>query len=70
VELHLPQLVAAVHEARSGEMGPYLASTRRQVCEGCAYLHHDCCPCPMEQLALLIVLAVEAVDERRKGAPA
>lgn len=66
VELHLPQLVAAVHEVQSDWMGPYLDNNRRKVCQSCAYLNHDCCPCPMDTLALLVVQAIEAVDARRR----
>jgi hypothetical protein len=66
VELHLPQLVAAVREVHSDRMGPYLNNTRHKVCENCAFLHQDCCPCPMDSLALLVVQAIEAVDERRE----
>jgi hypothetical protein len=65
VELHLPQLVAAVREVHSDGMAPYLDSTRQKVCQSCPYLHHDCCPCPMDTLAVLVVQAIEAVDERR-----
>jgi hypothetical protein len=66
VELHLPQLVAAVREVHSGWMAPYLDNNRKKVCDRCPYLRHDCCPCPMDSLALLIVQAIEAVDERRQ----
>jgi hypothetical protein len=65
VELHLPQLVEAVREVHSDWMGPYLDSTRQNVCQGCPHLHRDCCPCPMDTLSLLVVEAVETVDERR-----
>src|SRR5215831_14079410 len=66
VELHLGRLVEAVRGVHSGWMGPYLASTREKVCQGCCFLHADCCPCPMDTLALLVVQAVEAVDQRRQ----
>lgn len=66
VELHLPQLVAAVREVRSESMSPYLNNAREKVCQSCPYLHKDCCPCPMDSLALLVVQAIEAVDERRQ----
>src|SRR5262245_49533608 len=68
VELHLPALVDAVRSVHSGWMGPYLDSTHEKVCRGCPYLHADCCPCPMDSLALLVAEAVEAVDERRQRA--
>src|SRR5262245_61451051 len=66
VELHLPRLVSAVREVHSDWMPPYLDSTRRKVCETCPYLRHDCCPCPMDSLAVLVAEAVEAVDRRRQ----
>jgi hypothetical protein len=66
VELHLPQLIAAVGEVHSDLMDPYLESTRQKVCQSCPYLHHDCCPCPMDTLALLVVQAIEDVDQRRQ----
>jgi hypothetical protein len=67
VELHLPQLVAAVHEVHSGLIEPYLACNRKAVCTTCPFLHSDHCPCPMDTLAVLVVEAVEAVDRRRAG---
>jgi hypothetical protein len=66
VELHLPQLVEAVRSVHSGWMGPYLDRTHEKVCKGCRFLHADCCPCPMDRLALLVVEAIEAVDRRRQ----
>ena len=66
VELHLPRLIEAVHEVHSEWMSPYLESTRQKVCQSCIFLHHDCCPCPMDSLATLVVQAIEAVDQRRK----
>jgi hypothetical protein len=65
VELHLPQLVEAVHGASGGLIDPYLDNTRSKICPGCAFLHGEFCPCPMDRLAVLVVEAVEAVDERR-----
>src|SRR5262245_8402338 len=59
VELHLARLVEAVRSVQSGWMGPYLDSTHEKVCQGCAFLGADCCPCPMERLALLVVQAIE-----------
>ena len=66
VELHLPRLVSAVREVHSDWMAPYLDNTRQKVCEACPYLRRDCCPCPMDSLALLVVEAIEAVDRRRQ----
>ena len=66
IELFLPQLVDAIHETHSGLIAPYLANNRRKICEHCAFLHSSSCPCPMDTLAVLLVEAVEAVDERRE----
>src|SRR5579872_633649 len=65
VEMHLPQLVDAVHEVHSDLIAPYLDNNRSKICQGCAFLHSSCCPCPMDYLAVLVVEAVEAVDRRR-----
>jgi hypothetical protein len=71
VELHLPRLVEAVREVHSEFMGPYLDSTHGKVCASCPFLHSEFCPCPMDQLTLLVVQAIEAVDERHpERAPA
>jgi len=65
VEMHLPQLIDAVREVRSEAIGPYLDNNRRKICEHCPMLHSSDCPCPMDYLAVLVVQAVETVDERR-----
>jgi hypothetical protein len=65
VEMHLPELIAAVRQVRSGRIAPYLENNRRQICEHCAARHSDVCPCSMDYLAVLVVQAIEAVDERR-----
>ncbi len=67
VELHLAKLVEAVHEVKSELIDPYLDNNRKKVCEGCTFLHSDHCPCPMDTLAVLVVEAVEAVDQRLEG---
>jgi hypothetical protein len=64
VELHLPQLVQAVGEVRSELIAPYLDHTRKDICTKCPYLHGEFCPCPMDSLGVLVVEAIEAVDER------
>jgi hypothetical protein len=65
VELHLPQLIEAVHQVHSDLMAPYLETNRREVCQTCPFLHqNDFCPCPMDSLAVLVVQAIEAVDQR------
>jgi hypothetical protein len=65
IEMHLPQLVDAVHEVHSDLIAPYLDNNRCKICAGCAFLHSSICPCPMDYLAVLVVQAVEAVDRRR-----
>jgi hypothetical protein len=65
VELHLPALVKAIHEVRSDTIAPYLEHDRQQICANCAFLHSSICPCPMDYLLVLIVDAVEKVDERK-----
>ncbi len=66
VELHLPQLIEAIHEIKSGSIVPYLEKNQQRVCEHCAHLHDSICPCPLKYLAVLIVQAVETVDLRRQ----
>jgi len=66
VEMHLPQLIDAIHEVDSNLLGPYLEHTRGEVCRQCAFLHSSICPCPMDYLAVLLVQAVETVDQRRQ----
>jgi len=66
VELHLPEIVKAIHEVRSNSIGPYLDNNRAKVCETCALHHSSVCPCPMDYLAVLLVQAVETVDERNQ----
>jgi hypothetical protein len=66
VELHLPQLIEAVQAGQSDAIDPYLDRNRQQVCPKCAFSGNcDFCPCPMDRLAVLVVQAIEAVDERR-----
>jgi hypothetical protein len=64
VELHLPQLIDAIHQVQSPLLEPYLQHNRSEICEKCAFLHSSICPCPMDYLAALIVQAVETVDRR------
>jgi hypothetical protein len=66
VELHLPELIDSIHHVQSRSVGPYLDHNRHEVCDKCAFLHSSVCPCPMDSLAVLVVEAVEAVDERRR----
>jgi hypothetical protein len=67
VEMHLAQLVDAIHEQRSELIEPYLRTNRAKICAHCARLGESICPCPMDYLAVLLVQAVETVDERRAG---
>ena len=67
IEMHLPQLIEAIHQVKSDSIAPYLAYNRRAICEHCALLDTDICPCPLHYLAVLIVEAVETVDERRRA---
>jgi hypothetical protein len=65
IEMHLPELIDAIHEVKSDSIVPYLLNNRHKICERCALLHTDVCPCPMDYLSVLLVQAVEAVDRRR-----
>jgi hypothetical protein len=67
IELHLPQLIEAIHQIKSGSIGPYLENNQNRVCEHCGHLNDNTfCPCPLKYLAVLIVQAVETVDLRRQ----
>jgi hypothetical protein len=65
VEMHLPQLVASIHEVHSDLAGPYIEHNRQEICAHCALLHSSICPCPMDYLGVLLIEAVESVDRRR-----
>jgi len=65
VELHLAELIDTIHDVHSPAIGPYLDHNRSEICAKCSFLHSSICPCPMDYLALPLVEAVEAVDERR-----
>src|SRR4051794_10224628 len=64
VEMHLPALIEAIHEVQSDRIGPYVEHNRLKICQSCPLLHGSGCPCPMDYLAVLVVQAVETVDER------
>jgi hypothetical protein len=66
IELHLPELIDAIHDVRSDGIAAYLDHNREKVCAGCAFHHTSICPCPMDYLAVPLVEAVEAVDRRRE----
>jgi hypothetical protein len=66
IEMHLSQLVEAVGEVHSDHLlDPYLDNNRCKICQHCTLLHSSACPCPMDYLGVLVVQAIEAVDERR-----
>jgi hypothetical protein len=66
IETHLRELIDAVHEVKSDSIVPYLSNDRTKICEHCALHHSSVCPCPMDYLAVLLVQAIEAVDQRRE----
>jgi hypothetical protein len=64
IEMHLPQIIDAIHQVRSDWIAPYLEHNRKRICETCTLNHSSLCPCPMDYLAVLLVQAVETVKER------
>jgi hypothetical protein len=66
VERHVPLYLQAFHEVDSPSIDPYLESLRRQVCSGCDQRGGDGCPCPLEYLSVLMVQAVDTVDQLRQ----
>jgi len=68
VEMHLPEIVKAIHEVRSDWVADYLNNNRTTICEKCVLHHSSICPCPMDYLGTLLVEAVETVDERNAAA--
>ena len=66
VEVNLPLYVEAVHGVRSGRIDPYLDSIHGHVCDKCVRHDQRGCPCPLDYLSVLIVEAIETVDERRQ----
>jgi|SRR5581483_8343038 len=64
VEMHLAELVDAIHAVQSTLAAPYFESAQKSVCGSCAFRHSRFCPCPMDYLLVLIAEAVEAVDAR------
>jgi len=64
VESHLPLLIDAIHKVNSDWIGPYLEQTRCSICATCPRQHASDCPCPMDYLSVLLVQAVETVDQR------
>ena len=69
IEMHLPQLIDAIHEVRSDLIAAYLEKNRQRICQGCErHNNPNICPCPMDYLAVLLVEAVESVDARKEMA--
>jgi hypothetical protein len=66
VEMHLPQLIESIRQVHSRSVTPYLEHNRNDICSQCALLHSSVCPCPMDYLSVLIVEAVEKVDQRQR----
>jgi hypothetical protein len=66
IELHLPELVESIHQVHSPLMALYLEHNRNEICSRCAHVHSSLCPCPMDYLAVLVVQAIETVDQRRQ----
>jgi ribosomal protein L40E len=66
IETHLQQLIEAIHEVKSWSIKPYLDHNQEKICRHCELLNTDVCPCPLHYLAVLIVEAVETVDERHR----
>jgi len=62
--MHLPEIIDSIHQVKSDLIEPYLETNRKRVCGGCALLQSSICPCPMDFLAVLLVEAVETVDDR------
>jgi hypothetical protein len=63
--MHLPHLIESIHAVQSKLIAPYLEHNRKEVCTHCQFLLSNICPCPMDYLSVLLVEAVEAVDERQ-----
>jgi hypothetical protein len=68
IEQHLPRFVDAVHEVNSPLIQPYLDNIQRRVCVQCHSRGGDFCPCPLDYLLVLVVQAIETVDQRRARA--
>jgi hypothetical protein len=66
VEMQLSRYLDAVHGVDSPRIDPYLEKINRQVCPQCLVAGCDRCPCPLDYLSVLIVQAIETVDQRRR----
>ncbi len=67
IELHLQDLVDSVHGVHSSTMDPYEDEFHHVVCEDCAFHGSRQCPCPLDNLLVLAVQAIESVDQRHVG---
>ena len=65
IEIHLPEYVKAIRSVNSTRIEPYLDAIHKSVCSHCTMRGADNCPCPMDYLLVLLVRAVETVDQRR-----
>jgi hypothetical protein len=66
VEMHLEKLIAICHTVDSTLIDPYRDRLRTEICADCTNRVTDHCPCPLDYLLPLAVMAVETVDRRRK----
>lgn len=66
VETHLEKLVEICHSVDSILIDPYLDRLHDEICATCSNRPTQYCPCPLEYLLPLAVVAVETVDKRRK----
>jgi hypothetical protein len=64
IELHLREYLKAIHTRKSGSIVPYLDDIHQQICSGCAFRAGERCPCPLDYLVVLLVQAVDTVDQR------
>jgi hypothetical protein len=65
IEMHLARLIDSVRQVHSDMIEPYWNSNQHMICEQCPLKGGCECPCPMDYLLVLLVQAVEAVDDRR-----
>jgi hypothetical protein len=63
IELNLPQIIDAVHARADKRIEPYVEEFHSHVCADCSNRFSDQCPCPLDSLQILVVQAVEAVDQ-------
>lgn len=69
VELHFPHYIEAVQAVKSGRIDPYLDNLHHDICEQCVRHNENGCPCPLDYLSILLVEAIETVDQRRQCEP-